>query len=468
MALRPLYLTALLLASTAPAAARPEPAQKLASSAPATAATAAAILQQWLTAFNSGDKAAIQAFYGSHLGDADALLARYLRTETCGFDLVRTERSDDRTMSALLSQRCFPALFRLTYDVAADGVTLENFKLIPFAMSETRARAATEDIAARLADADEFAGVLIIAADGQAPRPFSRGTISRQNAAPITPDTPMFLASAGKMFTGVSILQLVEAGKVELDAPLSRYLPDYPNAEMARVTIRQLLSHRGGTGEDGILRRENGANRQWVRTITDLITLNGARGPDFPPGSKEDYSNYGFILLGAVIERVTGQDYQDYVAQHVFVPAAMTHAGYPDLEHIADIPVGYTTFFEAEPNTIPNTEALPWRGSAAGGGVASANDLLRFFEALKAGNLLSPSTLALATVPGDTSWYGLGFVAQAGANPLWGHGGSSYGMSVAAQNFTAAGTTFVCLAARDAACDRLIEAWDRRSFGLID
>lgn len=162
--------------------------------------------------------------------------------------------------------------------------------------------------------------------------------------------------------------------------------------------------HRGGTGEDGVLQREDTENRRWVRTINDYIKLNGNRPPAFPPGSKFDYSNYGFILLGAVIERVSGQTYEDYIQQHVFGPAGMTHASFPDLQHIKDIPVGYSTFFEAEPKPIASTEVLPWRGSAAGGGVASATDMLRFFTALSSNVLLSAQSRAIATEPSEKGW----------------------------------------------------------------
>ena len=96
--------------------------------------------------------------------------------------------------------------------------------------------------------------------------------------------------------------------------------------------------------------------------------------------------------------------------------------------------------------------------------MASANDMLKFFHALKAGKLLSPEMLRQATTPGATPWYGLGFIVN--ANPkAWGHGGGSYGMSVAAQTF-ADGTTFICLGTRDMACDRLFFAWHQRMFGL--
>jgi D-alanyl-D-alanine carboxypeptidase len=424
--------------------------------------------ENWLATFNTGDKAAIQKFYGEHLGDPDALTARNLREETCGFDLARVEEKRDKSFRALLVQRCFPALFRVSFSVADDGKTLQKFNLQPFAMPEARALTATRDIAQRLAVSDAFAGSIIVAEDGQAPWVYSVGTFAREDARPITADTPMFLASAGKMFTAVGIFQLVEKGKVALDAPLSRYVPDYPNKEMAKVTIRQLLGHRGGTGEDGVLQREDTENRRWVRTINDYIKLNGNRPPAFPPGSKFDYSNYGYILLGAVIERVSGQTYQDYIQQHVFGPAEMTHASFPDLQHIKDIPVGYSTFFEAEPKPIASTEVLPWRGSAAGGGVASATDMLRFFTALSSNVLLSAQSRAIATEPSEKGWYGLGFVTTAGKHPLWGHGGFGYGMSVAAQRFPDDRTTFICIATRDGACDRMIYAWSDRLFGLAE
>lgn len=430
---------------------------------PAHAEPATTQFENWLATFNAGGRAAIQKFYGEHLGDADALTARNLREETCGFDLARVEDKSDKSFRALLVQRCFPALFRVSFAVAGDGKTLEKFSLQPFAMPEARALTATRDIAQRLAASDAFAGSIIVAQDGQAPWTYSVGTFARDDARPITADTPMFLASAGKMFTAVGIFQLVEKGKVALDAPLSRYVPDYPNKEMAKVTIRQLLGHRGGTGEDGVLQREDTANRRWVRTIDDYIKLNGNRPPAFPPGSKFDYSNYGFILLGAVIERVSGQD---YIQQHVFNPAGMTHASFPDLQHIKDVPVGYSTFFEAEPEPIASTVVLPWRGSAAGGGVASATDMLRFFTALNSNVLLSAKSRAITTEPSETGWYGLGFVTTAGKHPLWGHGGFGYGMNVAAQRFPNDGTTFICIATRDGACDRMIYAWSDRLFGL--
>lgn len=427
------------------------------------------LFEEWLSAMNSGDAAAIRAFYAKHLDDADAAYPRDVAEDTCGFDLVRVEAQGPLNARLLLAERCFPALQRLTIRFeSSESPKPAEFELQPFALSRTGAIDAVSGIADRLAARDKFAGALIVA-QGDAPGwTRSWGRLDRTSDMPVTADTPMFLASAGKMFTAVSILQLVDAGKVDLDAPLGRYLIDYPNAETAKVTIRQLLQHRGGTGDIGILAREEGANRTHVRTIDDIIRLNGSRAPEFPPGSKTDYSNYGFILLGAVVQRVSGEDYYDYVRDHVFVPAGMTHASYPDHDHLAGIAIGYTTFFGKEAALTSNVDVLPWRGGPAGGGVASANDMLRFFRALKSGKLLSPTMFKLATTAGATPWYGLGFVVDPSTPTHWGHGGGSYGMSAGTGYYPDSDTYFICLATRDMACDRMFYAWHFRMFGLTD
>ncbi len=114
-----------------------------------------------------------------------------------------------------------------------------------------------------------------------------------------------------------------------------------------------------------------------------------------------------------------------------------------------------------------HVEVLPWRGTPAGGGVASANDMAAFFKALQSGALLSSDMLRQATTAGDTPWYGLGFVVNAAkGEESWGHGGMSYGMDVATHHYPDIDTSFLCLAARDQACNRLITAWFLRMFGL--
>lgn len=125
------------------------------------------------------------------------------------------------------------------------------------------------------------------------------------------------------MFTAVAILQLVSVGKLRLDDPVIKYLPDYTNRDLAsKVTIGELLSHTGGTGD--FFGPDFDKHRLELRTHEDYIKLFGGRQASFEPGSRFEYSHYGFIILGAVIEKVSGQSYYDYVRDHIYRLAAMT------------------------------------------------------------------------------------------------------------------------------------------------
>jgi hypothetical protein len=109
--------------------------------------------------------------------------------------------------------------------------------------------------------------------------------------------------SMTKMFTGVAIGQLIQAGQVNPAAPVGSYLPDHPNRDVAtKISIHHLLTHSGGTGD---ILPEYYERREQLRTIADYLALFGEREPRFEPGTRYEYSHYGFILLGAVIEAVS-------------------------------------------------------------------------------------------------------------------------------------------------------------------
>jgi len=258
------------------------------------------------------------------------------------------------------------------------------------------------------------------------------GLADRERKIPNTLDTRFRIGSMNKMFTAVSIMQLVQAGKIGLQDPLGKYLTDYPNKKVAsQVTIHELLTHTGGTGDFfGPLFDKH---RLQLRTLHDYVALYGKRDPEFKPGSRFEYSNYGFILLGAVIEKVSGQNYYDYVRDHVYVPAGMTSTdSEPENQHVPKRSVGYTKTLGGQ--WQPNTSSLPYRGTSAGGGYTTVSDLLRFANALQNHKLLDAAhtqlmvTGKVAMAPGMRYAYGFGDQMLNGTR-CFGHNGGAPGMN---------------------------------------
>lgn len=263
-----------------------------------------------------------------------------------------------------------------------------------------------------------------------------------------------------KMFTAVATLQLVEAGKLALDDPIGKHLPDYPNKDVAsKVTVRHLLTHTGGTGD--IFGPEFDQNRLTLREHSDYVKLYGARGLTHEPGAQFDYSNYGFVLLGALIEKVSGASYYDYVRSKIFQPAGMTSTdSLPETEDVPGRAVGYMRPGDA---WEPNTERLPWRGTSAGGGYSTASDLLRFVQALESGKLISKEMLAEAT-RSQQDRYGYGFGVQ-GKGPLriYGHSGGAPGMNGDLRVFPQLGYVVVGLSNLDPpAATHMVEFFTQR------
>lgn len=430
----------------------------LATSATLAKPPAEVAFDEWLAAFNSNDRGKMRAFNERRFDDPEHNLDYLLdsREETGGLDVIDIERNEPKILMALTRERNFPAYRRVTVSLdQGSGMKLEDVRQDPQRMPQDDALKALDAFATHLAETDRFSGVLVIEQNGKRLYAKAFGLADRDNGIPVRLDTPFLFASQGKMFTAVAVLQLVHAGKLGLDEPLGRYLTGYPNKEMAKVTIRQLLSHQGGTGDIGVLQPEEGGNRAWVRTIDDLIKLNGNRAPSFPPGSAFEYSNYGFVLLGAVLEKISGQSYYAYLDEHVFGPAGMTATRYPDLEHMSGIARGYTR--QPDGKLIPSADQLPWRGTPAGGGVTTVDDEVRFVEALTAGKLV-PLPLLSEAIKQQTDWYGYGFISSGPeAFPHWGHGGGAAGNSAALSVYPTNNMTMACLSNRDPpVCDRLL------------
>jgi CubicO group peptidase (beta-lactamase class C family) len=284
-----------------------------------------------------------------------------------------------------------------------------------------------------LCTAGTFSGTVLVAHRGKQIFASACGLADRARGTSNSLATQYRLASVNKMFTAVALLQLAERGKIRLDDTVGDYLRDYPNKQVAtEVTVRQLLNHTGGAG--GIWGPEYEAHRLELRTLEDYERLNGSRDPDFPPGSKFAYSNYGYILLGLIVEAVSGQSYYDYVQQRIFRVAGMNATGSePEDVVVPGRATGYSKRLGNSGDWQSTSGTLPYRGTSAGGGYSTASDLLRFAVALSGHKLLSKRwTEILTTATVDMEWpgfrYACGFMETSLDGVRWiGHDGGSEG-----------------------------------------
>ena len=417
-------------------------------------------LEAWLDAFNSGERAQLEAFRDRWKPDMDVEELLALHAETGGLRLVRRETSEPGTAHALLQERESDTVARMEMTVKPGEPARFGVRPVDppedLRVPRMTAEGAIDALVAKAGEQaakDAFSGVLLVANGDEVLLHRAWGQADRAAKVPVALDTKFRIGSMNKMFTAVATLQLVQAGKLSLDGTVGQYLPGDPNAEIAKVTIRQLLTHSGGTGD--FFGPEFDAQRLSLKTHDDYVRLFGARAPTHPPGTEQRYSNYGFLLLGAIIERVGGQSYYDYVDAHVFAPAGMRDSG--SLPEEVAVPGRAVAYMRKDGAWIDAADTLPYRGTAAGGGYSTAGDLLKFARALLAGKLLSPELLAEAT-RNQTPWYGYGFMAreQEGVR-MFGHAGGAPGMNGDLRVYPDLGVVVVGLANVDPpAADRLV------------
>ena len=422
-------------------------------------------LDAWLDAFNANDRARLEEFRDQYQPafDVDGMMG--FHAQTGGFRLIRREPAVVGTAAALVQEVNSETVARVTVTIEAGKPLALDIQAIDPAdlriprLDQAGAVAALASKADADAAHDTFAGVLLIARGDKVLLHRAWGLADRNAGVPVTLDTRFRIGSMDKMFTAVAVLQLVDAGKLSLDGSVGQYLPGYPNAEIAKVTIRQLLTHAGGTGD--IFGPDFDKNRLALKTHDDYVRLYGARGPTHPPGTSFEYSNYGFVLLGDIIEHVSGQSYYDYVDQHVFAPAGMHDTG--SLPEDVAVPRRAHAYTRKDGRWVDAADTLPYRGTAAGGGYSTAADLLNFARALRAGKLLPPTLLAEATRR-QTPWSGYGFmVGERQGVAGFGHGGGAEGMNGALEVFPAQDEIVIGLANLDPPeVERLVDYYTAR------
>ena len=428
----------------------------LAAAQPVPPATPAGqTLALWLEMYNSSDKDKLKSFLETHYAEhAKVILA--FREQFGGFDLIRVEASSPFEITVIVKEREGGNYRRWTMKVEEqpphralamwlpvlpppEGVA------IPQRLSIGEAAEAWQAEIRKQAQADRFAGAWLWARDGKVIVSGATGLADRETNTPNTVETRFRLGSMNKMFTAVAVLQLVEKGKLSLEDAIVRHLPDYPNKDLAsKVTVRHLLTHTGGTGD--IFGPEYERNRLSLRALADYVRLYGARPLRFEPGARWEYSNYGYLLLGILIERVSGQSYYDYVRQSVFGPAGMMSTdSQPEEQEVAQRATGY---MKVQGAWAPNTHTLPWRATSAGGGYSSVADLFKFAQALTSHKILSAHWVQEATreQSGGGSGYGYGFVigSESGVR-FFGHSGGARGMNGVLRVYPDSGTVVAVL-----------------------
>jgi D-alanyl-D-alanine carboxypeptidase len=261
---------------------------------------------------------------------------------------------------------------------------------------------------------EAFSGVVLIARAGVPVYEKAFGLADRERGIPNATGTRFNIGSINKIFTKTAIAQLIAQGKVKLTDTLGALLPDHPNEVSRAATVDQLLNHQGGIA-DFFGPAFDAAPKGDFRSNADYYRFVASQPPAFAPGARRQYCNGCYIVLGAIIEKISGQRYEDYIAQNIYAPARMTTAG-PTGPGAA---TGYTRRAGGGEGPLRSNAALHGvSGSAAGGGYAAARDLLAFDEALRAGRLADAARTAwLLQVDAVTSGRSEGGVGVAGGAP---------------------------------------------------
>ena len=458
-----------LLAAVALSALASAPAVPALAQAPATSAQARVELPDTPAGLRAaevlhltveGDDATTRAFIESSLAprfrDAFPIedhlrINAQIREESGGYDAVEVRASEPNSIQVVVRARETGELRVLTLHTEAeppnriDGMGIRP--LVPADGVETPAipdrSLSSEEIAAlleeylnRLVTKDAFSGAVLVARSGEPIFERAYGEASKSYHAPNAVDTKFNLGSMNKMFTAVAIAQLVEKSVLSWDDPVGKWLgSDWVRPEVGeKATIRHLLTHTSGLGSffnDEFMR----SSRSLYRDLEGWRSIVSQDSLAFEPGTDWAYSNTGFLLLGVIVEKASGESYYDYVREHIYEPAGMTGTDAYEVDAVVpNLAQGYERI-ETEHGVTYRSNILEHtaRGGPAGGGYSTVPDLLAFARALRDGRLVRPETAALLTTAkpeAGSADYGFGFQQWSGGR-MYGHTGGFPGISSA-------------------------------------
>ena len=440
----------------------------------------------YLTTFNKGDREALKHFVAEHFtpigpggSDINARISSQLQLYDAshGLNLYQIEESHDTAITVTAQLRLTQEWKRMTFMVEdAAPHLVAGIMMVPIdtpvittsvAQNDEQLRQQIDMYMQGLVAADRFSGVVLVAKNGTSIFQHAYGMADKEQGISNELSTHFDIGSVGKMFTAVAIAQLAENGKLAFDAPISTYLPEYPAAIAQQVTIDQLLTHRSGIVDcfADLKRIKPVLNSRDPQR--DYLALFMDEPLRFTPGTRFEYSNSNYILLGAIIERVSGERYADYVQKHIFAPAGMNETSVTGEGIESTLRAHRYTEVSDDEVLQPGDRHLgdhlaPAVGSAAGGSYAAAADLLAFDRALRTNKLLTPDSTRLLLTdrvdyarPGYRYGYDVIF-RKTGNEQIAGHSGGFPGVDAQFDMYLYSGYTVIALANYEAVAEPVV------------
>jgi CubicO group peptidase (beta-lactamase class C family) len=296
---------------------------------------------------------------------------------------------------------------------------------------------------------DDFSGTVLVAHDDKIIEKRAYGQASIEFNVKNNIDTKFNIASITKLFTAVATLQLYEQGKLKLKSPIGDYLPDYPN-KLVRdsVTVHQLLTHTSGLNNFYVSDQDK-INPLEYKKVSDFVSLFVNDTLLSKPGTKYDYSGSGFVVLGLIIERISGDSYYNYVKKHILNPAKMFETTELEIDSIVKNKAsGYTSMF-GENKILKKNDYYLTKASPAGFYYSTAKDLFNFSKALRNFQLLKKETTEMMFEPkvkGYNTHLGYGIDIDNRYNQtILGHSGGWYGIHCELMDFVRDNYTVIIL-----------------------
>jgi D-alanyl-D-alanine carboxypeptidase len=304
--------------------------------------------------------------------------------------------------------------------------------------------------------ADRFSGAVLIAHNNEPILTAARGFAIHPGALRNQPDTKFNIASLTKMFTAVAVVQMVADGKLDLHVPVAVYDPNLPYAD--QITIHQLLTHTSGF--DRYWNDAYRAVRSDLRTIADYLKLFVNTPLEFPPGTRHHYGNAGYVVLGALIEQVTGRSYYEHMQREIFQLLSMKDTDFYEMDFpIANCAVGYTreNWFGPTDGQLRNNHFIYGvRGSPSEHCFSTVQDLFLFLQALQTQRLVDTHHMELCFTPhtsgeqpGVSYGYGFHIIDDGRHGRVIGHGGRALGGDTFALMYFDLGYTVIVLSNYD-------------------